>query len=42
MELRKSHENPGIKKLYDEFLEKPGSHVAHEVLHTSYVKRPKY
>ncbi len=42
MELRKSHENPGIKKLYDEFLEKPGSHIAHEVLHTTYVKRPKY
>ena len=42
MELRKSHENPGIKKLYEEFLGKPGSHVAHEVLHTTYVKRPKY
>ena len=42
MELRKSHENPAIKKLYEEFLEKPGSHVAHEVLHTSYKARPKY
>lgn len=39
MPLRKSHENPSIKKLYDEFLEKPNSHKAHEVLHTSYVKR---
>ena len=37
--LRKSHENPSIKKIYDEFFEKPGSHKAHEVLHTSYVKR---
>lgn len=37
--IRKSHDNPNIKKLYDEFLEKPGSHKAHEVLHTSYVKR---
>ncbi|MEF9840610.1 MAG: NADH-dependent [FeFe] hydrogenase, group A6 [Lachnospiraceae bacterium] len=37
--IRKSHENPSIKKLYEEFLEKPGSHKAHEVLHTSYVKR---
>lgn len=37
--IRKSHENPEIKKLYDEYLEKPGSHKAHELLHTSYVKR---
>lgn len=34
--VRKSHENPDIKKLYAEFLEKPGSHKAHELLHTSY------
>lgn len=40
--LRKSHESPIIKKLYEEFLEKPGSHKAHEILHTSYVKREKY
>ncbi len=40
--IRKSHENPDIKKLYDEFLEKPGSHVAHELLHTHYKARPKY
>ena len=40
--IRKSHENPDIKKLYDEFLEKPGSHVAHELLHTHYKERPKY
>ena len=40
--LRKSHESPIIKKLYDEFLEKPGSHKAQEILHTSYVKRDKY
>ena len=31
--VRKSHENPVIKKLYDEYLEKPGSHKAHELLH---------
>lgn len=37
--VRKSHENAAIKKLYDEFLEKPGSHKAHQILHTSYVKR---
>jgi len=39
MPFRKSHENPSIKKLYDEYLEKPGSHKAHKILHTSYVKR---
>ena len=37
--IRKSHENPEIIKLYDEFLGKPGSHKAHELLHTTYVKR---
>ncbi len=36
LSVRKSHENPEIKKLYAEFLEKPGSHKAHELLHTSY------
>ncbi len=40
--IRKSHENPTIKKLYAEFLEKPGSHKSHELLHTSYVEREKY
>lgn len=39
---RKSHENAQVKKLYDEFLEKPNSHKAHELLHTHYVKREKY
>ena len=39
--IRKSHENPFIKMLYDEYFEKPGSHRAHEVLHTHYVVRPK-
>lgn len=39
---RKSHENEAIKQLYAEFLGEPGSHKAHEVLHTSYVARKKY
>lgn len=39
MPLRQSHENPAIKQVYEEYFEKPGSHKAHEVLHTSYVKR---
>ncbi len=41
LSLRKSHENPEIKKLYEEFLEKPGSHKAHELLHTTYENRLK-
>lgn len=41
-ELRKSHENPLLMKLYEEYLEKPNSHVAHEILHTHYIKRKKY
>ena len=40
--IRKSHENPVVKKIYDEFLEKPGSHKAHELLHTHYIGRDKY
>ena len=42
MELRKSHENPAIQELYKEFLQKPGSHTAHKVLHTSYKPREKF
>jgi NADP-reducing hydrogenase subunit HndD len=38
--IRKSHENPVMKMLYDEFLEKPGSHVAHKYLHTTYSEKP--
>lgn len=37
--LRKSHENEYIKKLYQEYLGKPGSHKAHELLHTHYTAR---
>ncbi len=39
--IRKSHENPMIKKVYDEYFGEPGSHKAHEILHTSYVDRSK-
>ncbi len=39
LELRKSHDNPIVKMVYDEFLGEPNSHVAHELLHTHYVKR---
>ena len=37
--IRCSHDNPVVKKLYEDFLEEPGSHVAHEILHTYYIKR---
>lgn len=40
--IRKSHENPYLKEVYKEFLGKPGSHEAHELLHTSYEPREKY
>lgn len=39
MPIRKSHENPAIKELYETFLFEPGSQKAHELLHTTYVKR---
>ncbi len=39
MPLRMSHENPAIRELYDEFLGEPNGHKAHELLHTTYVKR---
>lgn len=37
--IRKSHENPMIKKIYDEFFDEPGSIKAHHILHTQYVDR---
>jgi NADH-quinone oxidoreductase subunit G len=38
---RKSHENPEVKKLYEEFLGEPYGEKAHELLHTHYIKRRK-
>ena len=40
--IRKSHENPVMKELYKEFLQKPGSEIAHKYLHTHYTKKEKY
>ena len=37
--IRKSHENPLLKKVYAEYLGEPGGHKAHHILHTSYVAR---
>ncbi len=42
MKLRKSHESPVIKMLYDEYFDAPGKHRAHRLLHTTYVKREKF
>ena len=39
---RKSHENPFIQQLYEEFLGEPLGHRSHELLHTTYVKRGRY
>ena len=39
--VRKSHLSPVVQTLYKEYFEKPGSHKAHEILHTSYVDRSK-
>ncbi|MGO5335424.1 [FeFe] hydrogenase, group A [Bilifractor sp. LCP19S3_H10] len=39
MKLRKSHENPELKQLYEEFYRKPLSPIAEEMLHTSYTDR---
>jgi len=41
-EYRCSHQNPYIKQVYAEFLENPGSHKAHELLHTHYESKPLY
>ena len=40
--IRCSHDTPAVEVLYKEFLGEPNSHKAHELLHTSYTKRPKY
>lgn len=40
--LRKSHDNPAIKKIYSEFLGKPLSEKSEELLHTEYFKRGQF
>lgn len=40
--VRKSHENPDIKRIYDEYLGKPNSEKSHKILHTAYTPRTKY
>ena len=41
-QIRKSYENPVVRKLYEEYLEKPGSYRAHKLLHTHYTKKDEY
>ncbi len=42
MALRKSHENPAIRKLYEEFLHAPLGEMSHKLLHTGYQSRALY
>ncbi len=39
--IRKSHENPEVQKLYDDFLKEPGSHLSEKLLHTFYTNRKR-
>lgn len=41
LKYRKSHQNPSIVRIYEEYLEEPNSHKAHHLLHTSYSPKPK-
>ena len=40
--IRRSHENPEVLALYEQYLGRPGSELAHELLHTHYVRRDPY
>lgn len=40
--VRQSHNNKQVQKLYSDFLGKPNSHKAHELLHTTYVSRERF
>ncbi|MDX9892399.1 MAG: NADH-dependent [FeFe] hydrogenase, group A6 [Bacteroidales bacterium] len=42
MKWRKSHENPEVKAIYEEFLGEPNGHKSHKLLHTYYTERKKY
>ena len=41
-EFRKSHQNPQVKKLYDEFLQEPNGKKSHKMLHTHYTRKEVY
>lgn len=43
LELRKSHENKSVQRIYEEYLtDGPCGHLSHKLLHTTYTKRGKY
>ncbi len=43
LSVRKSHENPHIKFIYEKFLtDGPCGHISHKLLHTHYVRRGRY
>ncbi|MGM0436582.1 MAG: NADH-dependent [FeFe] hydrogenase, group A6 [Bacillota bacterium] len=41
MKRRKSHENAMVQKVYEEFLDHPGSEKAHQLLHTTYSRKER-
>ena len=40
--IRKAHENPSVKQLYEHFLKKPAAREAIELLHTRFTSRQRY
>ncbi len=40
--IRKSHENPALKKIYKDYIGEPGGELAEKLLHTEYAERKKY
>jgi NADP-reducing hydrogenase subunit HndD len=40
--IRKSHENPEVQKLYNDFLIEPLGELSHHLLHTTYTKRERF
>lgn len=40
--IRKSHQNPILNKIYNEFLQEPGGYLSHKLLHTTYKEKDKY
>jgi len=40
--IRRSHQNPRVLKMYEEYFEKPGGHKSHKLLHTHYTARENY
>jgi iron-only hydrogenase group A len=41
-EIRKAHENPNVRQLYERLLKKPGAQESMELLHTKFIQRQRY